>query len=288
MTALRHRMIATMQLRGLSENTQRAYIQAISMLAQHYHRPPDQLTDAEIQQYFLYLRNERQVSRSTSTIALCAMKFLVDHVIQRPWPTLDLVRPPKARTLPAVLSRAEVRTLLELVRTPHYRTCLTTIYTCGLRITEGVHLQVSQIDSARMVLVIRESKGLKDRCVPLPLPVLTALRTEWRTHHHPRWLFPGRDHGHPLPTATQPMTRRGLRTAWAAAIAESGIAKPITVHTLRHSWATHLLEAGVNLRVIQVWLGHQSLKTTAVYTHLTPRILTDAARVCDDLCAGLP
>jgi len=277
MTALRRRMIETMQLRGLSANTQRAYLQAIHLLAQHYHRSPDQVTDEDIRQYFLYLRNERQVARSTSTIALCALKFLVEHVLHYPWPTLDLVRPPKARTLPTVLSRDEVRTLLALVRLPHYRTCLTTIYACGLRLMEGVSLQVPQIDSARMVLIIREAKGLKDRCVPLPPLVLTLLRDQWRTHGHPRWLFPARVRGHAIPMAEQPMTRTGLQDVWATAIADSGIAKHITVHTLRHSWATHLLEAGVNLRVIQVWLGHQSPSTTALYTHLTPRTLTNVS-----------
>jgi len=281
MTALRHRMIETMQLRGLSANTQRAYLQAIHLLAQHYQRPPDQLTDDDIRQYFLYLRNERQVARSTSTIALCALKFLVEYVLQRSWPTLELVRPAKSRTLPTVLTREEVQTLLALVRRPAYRTCLTTIYACGLRISEGLGLQVSHIDSARMVVVIRAPKGQHDRCVPLPPRVLTLLRCHWQTHRHPCWLFPARG-------ADQPLPARIIRYAWAAAVAESGIVKPITVHTLRHSWATHLLEAGINLRVIQDWLGHQSPHTTAVYTHLTPRTLIDAARVCDDLSAALP
>jgi len=288
MTALRQQMIAAMQLRGFAENTQRAYLQAITLLAQHYHRPPDQLTDDDIRDYFLYLRNERKVARSTSTIALCAIKFLVEHVVHRPWSSLTLIRPPKAHALPAVLSRDEVRTLLALVRLPHARICLTTIYACGLRATEGVSLQVVQIDSTRMVLILREAKGLKDRCVPLPLPILTLLRAQWQTHRHPRWIFPARSHGHALPLAAQPMARRGLNQVWAAAIAESGIHKPITIHTLRHSWATHLLEAGVKLRVIQTWLGHQSPHTTALYTHLTPRTLTNAAVVCDDLCASLP
>ena len=288
MTALRQRMIATMQLRGLSAHTQRAYLQAIHLLAQHYHRPPDQLTDDDIRQYFLYLRNERKVARSTSTIALCAMKFLVEHVIHHPWPTLELVRPPKPRTLPTVLTREDVQTLLALVRRPAYRICLSTIYACGLRISEGVSLQGAHIDSARMVLGIREAKGLKDRCVPLPPHILALLRAQWRTHHHPCWLFPAQGHGPPSRTAVHPIAERVIRYAWAGAIAESGITKPITVHTLRHSWATHLLEAGVNLRVIQVWLGHQSPQTTALYTHLSPRTLTDAAKICDDLCVGLP
>ena len=287
MTALRRRMIETMQLRDLADTTQRAYLQAIRLLAQYYHRPPDQLTDDDIRQYFLYLRNERKVARSTSTIALCAMKFLVEHVLHRPWPTLELVRPAKPHTLPTVLTHEDVQTLLALVRRPAYRTCLMTIYACGLRISEGLRLQVTQIDSARMVVSIRAAKGQNDRCVPLPPRVLTLLRAHWQTHRHPCWLFPARVQGHASSLAVQPMSSRGICYAWAAAVAESGIRKPITVHTLRHSWATHLLEAGVNLRVIQVWLGHQSPQTTALYTHLSPRTLTNAASICDDLCAGL-
>ena len=251
MTVLRQQMIEAMQLRGLAPHTQRTYLHAIQRLAQHYHRPPDQLTDDDIRQYFLYLCTERRVAHSTSTVALCAIKFLVDHVLQRRWPTLDLVRPPKPTTLPTVLSRPEVQTLLHLVRLPHYRICLTTIYACGLRISEGVRLQIAQIDSARMVLTIWGGKGRKDRCVPLPTPVLALLRTQWRTHRHPRWLFPARFEGHAIPNAANPMTEVALRKAWTAAIAASGLVKPITVHTLRHSWATHLLEAGVNIRVIQ-------------------------------------
>ncbi len=288
MTALRHQMIETMQLRGLSANTQRAYLQAIQLLAQHYRRPPDQLSDDDIRQYFLYLRNERQVARSTSTIALCAMKFLVEYVIHRPWPILELVRAPKSQTLPTVLSREEVQTLLALVRLPHHQVCLTTIYTCGLRCMEGVNLQVRQIDSARMVIHIQSGKNTKDRYVPLPHPLLDLLRTHWQIHRHPRWLFPARHRGQSPTTADQPLAGESLRAVWQATVRQSGIQKHVTVHTLRHSWATHLLEAGVNLRVIQVWLGHQSPQTTALYTHLSPRTLTDAAKICDDLCVGLP
>jgi integrase/recombinase XerD len=254
----------------LSPATQESYLRAISFLARHYNTPPDQLTEEQLRQYFLYLRNEKQVARSTSTVALCAIKFLFEHTLQRPWPVLDFVRAPKQQQLPVILSLEEVRCLLALIRMPHYHVCLSVIYACGLRVQEALSLQVSHIDSARMMLHIHAGKGAKDRYVPLPPAALELLRTQWRTHRHPVWIFPERGAGGILPLApAQPMVRSGISRAFQAALAESGIQKPATIHTLRHSWATHLLEAGVNLRIIQEWLGHQSPRTTALYTHIT-------------------
>ncbi len=289
MTTLRQRMIEDMQLRGLAPRTQQSYVCAVQQLAAHYRKSPEQITEEELRQYFLYLRNEKQVARSTITIALCAFKFLYEHTLQRPWPLLDFIRPPKARTLPVVLSVDEVRRVLAHVRLPHYRVCLTTIYACGLRLLEGVQLQVDQIDSARMHLHIRGGKGGKDRYVPLPQRALTLLRTHWRTHRHPVWLFPARwalITSQPQ-AATAPMAADGLQRAFRAAVVESGLHKHATVHTLRHSWATHLLEAGVNLRIIQVWLGHRSPTTTARYTHLTRRAEDLATEALNRLLDGL-
>ncbi len=283
MHPLRQRMIEDMQLRGLSRSTQERYLQAIRLLARHYNTPPDQLTEEDLRQYFLYLHTEKQASRSTSTVTLCAIKFFYEQTIQRPWPILNFVRAPKEHKLPVVLSPDEVRWVLLQVKKPAYRVCLTTIYGCGLRLMEGVQLQVGHIDSARMMLHIHAGKGQKDRYVPLPYPVLDLLRAHWRTHRDPMWLFPpsvARTAG-PAAPAAQPMVHSGLQRAFQLAVTASGIHKHATIHTLRHSWATHLLEAGVNLRYIQTWLGHQSANTTAVYTHLTQHaeaIATDAIR----------
>lgn len=288
MTTLRRQMIEAMQLRGLSANTQASYLQAIRLLARHYGRPPDQLTDEELRQYFLFLRNDRQVSRSTATVTLCAIKFLYEYTLRRPWPLLDLIRAPRARTLPVVLSREEVRTVLALVHTPRHRACLTTIYACGLRLMEGVRLRVSQIDSARMLIHIQGGKGNKDRYVPLPPAALTILRNHWRTHRHPVWLFPsswGIDGA--IAAAPHPMHRDGVQRAFRLAVEASRTQKHATVHTLRHSWATHLLEAGVNLRVIQVWLGHSSAITTAHYTHLTQQSEATALTTSQGVFADL-
>jgi integrase/recombinase XerD len=180
------------------------------------------------------------------------------------------VRPAPEKKLPVILSFAEVRQLLSLVRLPRYRVCLTTIYSCGLRLQEGTHLQVADIDSARLMIHVRHGKGAKDRYVPLPQRTLQLLRQYWQQHHNPLLLFPAAGRNHiDLAKATEPMSRSSVQDAFHAARQESGNNKRASVHTLRHSWATHLLEAGVNLRLIQQWLGHSSPATTSIYTHLT-------------------
>lgn len=284
MTPLRQRMLEDMQLRGLSPKTQRCYVQAVQHFAQHFDKSPALISEEELRQYFLYLRNDKRVSRSTSTVALCAIKFLFEHTLHRAWPMLEFIRPPKQHKLPVVLSVDEVQRILGAVRLPHFRVCLTTIYAAGLRIQEGVQLQVPQLDSSRMMIHIQGGKGGKDRYVPLSPHALTMLRAHWLTHRHPVWLFPARWNGQ---AATVPMAVEGLGRAFRSAIAECGIQKPATVHTLRHSWATHLLEAGVNLRVIQTWLGHTSPSTTALYTHLTGKTEAQAPEALNRLLEHL-
>ena len=271
MSPLRQRMLEDMQLRGLSARTQEAYTRAVSQLAQHFRRSPEQLGDEELRQYFLYLTNEKKLARPTTTVALCGLKFFYQQTLKQPWPTLGLVRPQPEHKLPVVLSRAEVRGLLALVKLPRYRACLTTIYACGLRLQEGTHLQVADVDSARLLLHIH-GKRKQDRYVPLPNSILQLLRVHWRTHHSAQWLFPAPTrHGlaHSLSHDGGPLTRCSVQNAFHAAWLASGINKLAHVHTLRHSYATHLLEAGVNLRLIQEFLGHRSPRTTALYTHLT-------------------
>lgn len=168
MTWLRRRMIEDMQLRGLSASTQENYVSAGRQLAEYYGKSPACITEEELRKYFLYLKNVKCVSRSTSTVALCAIKFLYQHTLRRIWPTLDLVRPPQEKKLPVVLSVAEVRRILACLRLLCYRACLSTIYACGLRVSEAVRIQVRDIDSDRMLVHVRNGKGTKDRYVPLP------------------------------------------------------------------------------------------------------------------------
>ena len=264
MSLLRQRMIEDMQLHGYSANTQELYVRAVSLMSEYVHHGPDKVTEEELRRYFLYLTNEKKSSRSTTTVALCGIKFFYEHTLRRDWPILRLTRPAPEYKLPVVLSREEVRRVLAEVRKPIYRVCLTTIYSCGLRLMEGAQLRVADVDSARMVLIIH-GKGKRDRHVALPEPTLKMLREFWKTHRSPEWLFPAP--GLELPIG--PITGRSLQRAFYYAWEKTGIAKRAHVHSLRHSYATHLMEKGVHLRLIQDTLGHRSPKTTAVYTHLT-------------------
>jgi integrase/recombinase XerD len=270
MSELRKRMIECLQLRGLAERTQEAYTRAVRQLAAHYHKSPDRISEAELRQYFLYLKNVKHYSRNTMTVAICGIRFFYEQTLNRNWAIFGIVRPAPEKKLPVILSLAEVRQILAGVRLLRYRVCLATIYSCGLRLQEGTHLQVADIDSARLMIHVRHGKGAKDRYVPLPERTLQLLRQYWKQHHNPILLFPaeGRDHID-LARSTKPMSKSSVQDAFHAALKESGNNKRASVHTLRHSWATHLLEAGVNLRLIQEWLGHSSPATTSVYTHLT-------------------
>jgi integrase/recombinase XerD len=289
MTPLRQRMLEDMQLRGLAVRTQESYLSAVQQLALHYGKAPDLITDEEVRQYFLYLRNVKHLAPNTVNVALNAVKFLYTYTLVRPWPFRDLIRPPLPQKLPVVLSVEEVWQVLGQIHLPHYRACLSLIYSCGLRLLEGVTLQVSQIDSARMQLYIRSGKGNKDRAVPLPEQTLSLLRAHWLSHRNPIWLFPGRSpNGCERRSATAPMNESALQKAFRRAIQEVGLNKPASVHSLRHSWATHLLERGVNLRLIQLWLGHTSPPTTAIYTHLTRNAESQASAALDQLTAGMP
>jgi integrase/recombinase XerD len=288
MTALRQRMIEDLQLRGLSKGTQIAYVRGVQQLAEYYGKSPDRISEEEVRQYFLYLKNDKQIAPGTFGAARAGIKFLFVHTLGREWRTLDLVRPPRESKLPVVLSVAEVRKILGLVRSPRFRVCLNTIYACGLRISEGVSLQVRAIDSERMVVQVRHGKGNKDRHVPLPHCILEMLREFWCTHRHPQWLFPfPTQDGIPPVMATKPMSVTGVQYCFKVALAESGISKEASVHTLRHSYATHLLEAGIELRAIQSYLGHSSLQTTARYLHLTRATEERSVKSIDQLMADL-
>jgi integrase/recombinase XerD len=270
MTIIRQRMIEDMQLRGLSERTQDNYVRAVRQLAEYYRKSPDTITEEELRQYFIYLKKIKGVAQNTYGVALAGVKFIYRYTLRRELSTLDLMRPRREKKLPVVLSVDEVGRILGQIRRFRYQACLSTIYACGLRIQEGVLLRVGDIDSDRMLVHIRQGKGSKDRCVPLPERILKILRQYWMTHRHEALLFPARTPvGVPLSEASNPMSVRGVQNVFRSALEESGVRKKATVHTLRHSWATHLLEAGISLRLIQGYLGHSSPATTAIYTHLT-------------------
>ena len=280
MTELRRRMLEDMQLRGLAKNTQQCYMDSVRILAKYYNRPPDQLSEEDIRNFFLYLIKEKRVCESTVGIYLHGIKFFFEKTLKQQWPVLNLIRAQKRKKLPVVLSTEEVRQLLSLIKIPRNRVCLTTIYSCGLRLSEGTHLNVNDIDSKRMVIQVRNSKGGKDRYVPLPYRTLCLLRKYWLKGRPESWLFPSNikfDH----------ISNTAIQRCFKIILNESGITKHATVHTLRHSYATHLLENGVDIRVIQGILGHRSPKSTVIYTHLTQKIVEKLHSTVDDLMSDL-
>ena len=270
MTTLREKMTHDLQLCGLSERTQEAYLRAVRQLADYYGTPPDRLSEGQLRDYFLYLKNDKKFAPASLKMAYYGIRYFYTHTAPRKWATLERMRVPKEKRLPDVLTVDEVRRLIAAVRTLHNQTYLWTVYSLGLRLQEGLNLHIGDVDGQRMLVHVHRGKGAKDRYVPLPSRTLLMLRQYWVMHHNPRLLFPatGRDHKQAA-TASEPMAKDSVQGAMRRVVAQLGLQKRVSVHTLRHSYATHLLEAGVSLRLIQQYLGHSSLQTTMVYLHLT-------------------
>ena len=264
MTELRKRMIEDMQLHGYADRTMQSYTDAVRVLAKHYQCPPTQLTEEDIRKFFLHLINDRKSARSTVKIYLCGIKFFYETTLGRKWGIFDLLLPAKSRKLPTVLSKEEVGTILGLVRNAAIKTVLTVIYACGLRLSEGASLTVSDIDGKRMQLRVL-GKGGKERYVPLPEKTLDLLRSYWLVQRPQHWLFTNKKKDGPIGYST-------IQKAFKAALKESGIRKKASVHTLRHSYATLLLEDKIDLRYIQMLLGHKSPNTTSIYTTLPGKV----------------
>ncbi len=269
-TPLRQRMHQDLKLAGLAEGTQKAYLRVVKQFAAHFHKAPDQISEQEFRDYFVYLKNQGHYSPASLKVAASGIIFFYTHTVPRDWPTFKTLSIPRPRSLPDVLSIDEVHRLIDAVRTPHNKAFFWTVYSLGLRLQEALNLQVGDIDSARMVVHVHRGKGAKDRYVPLPPRTLMVLRQYWVTHRHPVWLSPatGRN-GKEARYADRPMARPSVHGAMKRVVQQLGIKKKVTIHTLRHSYATHLLEAGINLRLIQQYLGHGSLQATMIYLHLT-------------------
>lgn len=287
LSALRLRMIEDMQLRGFSPRTQQSYVRSVEGLARYHGKAPEALDNEQIRKYFVHLTCERKLARPTVTIALCGIKFLYEKTLKRDWSLTGVPVPKRTKFLPVVLSRKEVKDILSHIREVRHRACLSLIYACGLRISEACRLEVGDIDRQRGLLHAR-GKGSKDRYVPLPEAILPLLEECWRSHRNPKWLFPcverggrmGRMNSRCVPIGT-------IQQVFRAALGESGVTKKVSVHSLRHAYATHLLENHVDLRQIQVWLGHGSPSTTVIYAHLTDQATQQNAAVVADLMRDL-
>jgi site-specific recombinase XerD len=273
-----------LQLAGMSKRTQECYTRSVRMLADFYNKTPDQISEVQLQDYFLHRRNTDKWSAATMRICYSGIKFFFINVLQRDWHTLELIHAKREQRLPTVLSTDEVRAILAAVNTPQNKAYLTVVYSCGLRLHEALYLQVSDIDSGRMRIHVHRGKGAKDRYVPLPEATLATLRSYWKVHRNPVWIFPrlGRS-GKEGPTAQSPMDKGSVQGALRRVLKQLKFKRQVSVHTLRHSYATHLLEAGVNIRRIQQYLGHHSLNSTMVYLHLTTQGHERAYGIINDL-----
>jgi site-specific recombinase XerD len=276
-------MLDELERRNYSQTTRRAYLLGVEQFAKHFHRSPDQLNLDHIRDYQAHLFRVRNLEPNTVAVRLAALRFLFVAVLKRPWTVADTPYPKRPDKLPTVLSQEEVARLIDAAVTPLHRAVLMTLYGTGLRRAEVTRLKVSDIDTKRMVIHVLGGKGRKDRDVMLSPKLLNALREYWRSlKHKPKeWLFPGggRAHNHPQ----QPMSDKVVWHAVRQAARRAGINKPVHPHTLRHSFATHLLEGGVDLRTIQLLLGHSDLKATTVYLHLSHRHLQATASPLDSL-----
>jgi integrase/recombinase XerD len=273
-----------LQLAGMSQRTQQCYTRSVRMLVDFYNKTPDKINEQELQDYFLHRKNVDKWSSATMRICYSGIKFFFINVLKRDWHTLKLIYAKREQRLPAVLSLNEVWNILNTVSTPQNKAYLTTVYTCGLRLHEALYLQTYDIDSDRMRIHVHRGKGAKDRYVPLPQATLKTLRSYWKHHRNPRWIFPrlGRS-GKEGPTAQEPMNYTSVQGALRRVLKQLKFKKRVSIHTLRHSYATHLLEAGVNIRRIQQYLGHRSLNSTMVYLHLTTQGHQRAYDIIDDL-----
>ncbi len=274
MTELRKRYLQDLRLRNYAPKTLKAYVQCVSLFARYFKRSPEQLGPEHIRQYQLYLVEEKKCSWSYFNQTVCALRFLYRNTLGRDWAITHIPFPRKQKRLPVVLSRDEVAGLLAAVRSRKYRTILSLCHGAGLRISEAIHLRVTDIDSKRMMIRVRQAKGHKDRYVMLSVKLLELLREYWRAERPASWLFPGRCKDHPLDAST-------LQHVCRLALRDSGITKPVTPHTLRHSFASHLLESGANIRTIQLLLGHRSLQTTALYTHVSEKSINETVSPFD-------
>jgi len=274
-------MIHDMELAGFTPGTQQTYVRAVVKLQDHYGIRPDKLSEKQVQQYILWLRDQKGVAKGTFQTRWHGLRFFYYRTLGVDWTlfTRKKVRQPRCKRLPVPIAWEDGHRLIAALQKPGYRLCCSVMLALGLRIGDVLALTVQSIDSTQMIVRVI-GKGNKERILPLPQTLLVALRAFWRTHRHPRLLFPNRD-------GTAPLCEKSLRSAFNKARDSLGIKKNITSHSLRHGFATHLLENGVDIRLVQMLLGHASLSSTEIYTHLTKPMCDDLRNQLNRMFSGM-
>lgn len=262
MGALRDQMDKDMVLRGMSPRTRETYLYAVRGLAKHYRKSPDTLSEQDIQNYLLHLIEVRKLAWSSCNIVVQALKFFYHTTLRRDRMTFIIPRQHAPSKLPEMLSREEILALFDVAPLPKHRLLLMTAYAAGLRVSELVHLKVTDIDAKRMSIRVEQGKGAKDRYTVLSEQLLIELRQYWKRERPTLWLFPA------TRTPSKPMDAETAQKVFYRAKQRAGINKHCGIHSLRHAFATHLLEGGTDIYRIQRLLGHRQLSTTMRYFHL--------------------
>jgi len=277
MGEMRQRMEGDLRLKGYAEATRSEYLRCVRALAAHYYRSPAELSTDQVRDYLLFLVREKGISPSNQKMHVAAIKFFYTVTVGKPGIVESIPYPRVPRPLLDIPSPQEVATVLDALESSKHRLLLSCAYAAGLRVNEACTLCVGDLDSKRMVIHIRNGKGGRDRYAMLSPVLLEALRQYWKQFRPPLpHLFPGAKPGAPI-------CPEAVRKALRAALRESGVSKRITPHTMRHAFATHLLEAGTDLRVIQVLLGHASIRTTTRYVHVSTKVIARTRSPLDDL-----
>lgn len=281
---LYQKMSDDLHLAGMSERTHAGYLRAVRKLADYCQTSPDKITEAQLRKFFLHMKNDLHYAYGTLRVAFSGVKFFYTRTCRRSWKTLATMKLQNVKTLPEVITREQVRRIIDATTTQRMEAYFWTVYSLGLRMQESLNLQVGDIDGDRRLVHVHRGKGAKDRYVPLPTSTLHLLRQYWATHRHQRFLFPadGRNHTG-MSTAKTTMSPTAVQGAIKKITRQINFGKKVSTHTLRHSYATHLLEAGVSLRAIQQYMGHSSLQTTMVYLHLTETADVQARKVIERL-----
>ncbi len=265
------RFAEDLKLNAKSPRTVQSYCRALRKFTEYLRHTPDQATEDQLRKYLLYVVDKKSWAGSTVNVTLQALKIFYRIACPRDWNSLKLARVQVEQNLPAVLSIGEVHTLLKLIEKPSMHCFFSAVYAMGLRLNEALHLQVSDIDSKRMLVHVHRGKGAKDRLVPLPHSTLLLMRQYWSTHRNPLWIFPTEGRNHKLAsTAQSPMSESSVQGVIKAVLDQLNWShRGISTHTLRHCYATHLLEHGVSLKLIQKYMGHAHLTSTMIYLHVT-------------------
>jgi integrase/recombinase XerD len=276
MNTLREQMLTELQLRGITPRTQTAYLREVANLEKYFKKSPEELGEEEVKEYLVHMLEDRGLSSGTYKYYAAGIKFLYKTTLNR-GEVVEKIKYPKAKIkLPVVLDLAEVKTLLSVMENLKHRAILMITYSAGLRISETAHLKVTDIDSKRMMVRVRQGKGGKDRYSILSTTTLECLRQYWRQYRPKDWLFEGQKEGTPI-------CYTSIRQIFVEAMKRAGITKPVSPHSLRHAFATHLIEAGTSLHHVQLLLGHKSPKTTTVYLHVSKMNLAQVPSPLDSI-----